>query len=121
MLFLADENVSMRLVKALRTAGHTVKDIKEEKLFGISDLRILELAVAEKRIILTHDKDFLNLSRQKLVKHSGIIVLRFSNQKSANVTAKFLSILELHSSEKFKNSLVIISDMHMEIIRTELE
>lgn len=34
MKLLTDENISKLLVKALREAGHDVKDIKEEKLLG---------------------------------------------------------------------------------------
>jgi hypothetical protein len=35
--FLTDENIATSLVKAIRKKGCDVKDIKEEKLFGIED------------------------------------------------------------------------------------
>lgn len=39
--FLTDENISSSLVKSLRKNGFDVKDIKEEKLYGISDKEVL--------------------------------------------------------------------------------
>lgn len=41
---LTDENVSPKIVKVMRTQGYDVKDIKEEKLFGVSDHQVLILA-----------------------------------------------------------------------------
>lgn len=36
--FLSDENIALKLVKSIRKKGFDVKDIKEEKLFGITTL-----------------------------------------------------------------------------------
>ncbi len=45
--FLADENIAKSLVRALRQNGYDVKDIKEEKLFGISDKEVINRSVAK--------------------------------------------------------------------------
>ena len=47
MNFLADENIPSSLIKALRDDGHKVKDLKEERLIGISDKEVAELARKE--------------------------------------------------------------------------
>jgi predicted nuclease of predicted toxin-antitoxin system len=44
MKFLTDENVANTVVRTIRSIGFDVKDIKEEKLFGISDKKIIEIA-----------------------------------------------------------------------------
>ena len=59
--FLVDENIAGSVVNALRKSGYDVKDVKEEKLYGLSDSKILEMANEGDRIIITHDKDFMNL------------------------------------------------------------
>ena len=59
--FLTDENISKSLVSALRRNGYDVKDIKEERLFGIDDDEVINKAREDGRVILTHDKDFGNL------------------------------------------------------------
>lgn len=119
MLFLADENIPMLLVKELRKAGHDVKDLKEEKLFGTPDKKILETAFSENRIILTLDKDFLHLAEQNPFSHKGIILLRFSDKKPQNIIRKFIPQLKRKHSGKFKNSVTIVSDGFIEIIQEQ--
>lgn len=120
MKFLADENISASLVKTLRASGFDVKDIKEQKLFGISDRRVLDLAKSENRIILTHDKDFLNLTKQVPFGHTGIIILRFVNQNPKSVTERFIAVIKSEHATKFGKSLVIITDNSIEIIKQSI-
>ena len=89
MKFLTDENIAVNVLQSLRTAGHDVKDIKEEKLYGVSDHIILELANKENRILVTHDKDFACFTQ----KHKGIILLRFQNQSPSIVSKTLLQLL----------------------------
>jgi len=49
--FLTDENIAYAVIFALRDKGYDVKDIKEEKLFGISDEEVIKLANKKKRVL----------------------------------------------------------------------
>ncbi|MBI2449729.1 DUF5615 family PIN-like protein [Candidatus Pacearchaeota archaeon] len=115
MRFLADENISNSLIKAIKNLGHDIKDIKEYKK-NLSDLEIVKIAYKEDRIILTHDKDFANLKNYPLVSHKGVILLRFSDQSPINVTEIFIKLLNSSIKDKFKNSLVIINEEEVRII-----
>ena len=64
--FLTDENIPSGIVKLLKEQQYDVKDIKEEKLFGISDYEIFEMALDEKRSIITLDQDFLKLAKPQI-------------------------------------------------------
>ena len=114
--FLTDENISTSLVIALRNKKYDVKDIKEEKLFGISDEEVLKFAYRGGRVIITHDKDFAKLLSYSQIKHKGVILLRFSNQSPKNVINSFMPILGQIKESKIKNSLVIISEDYVRII-----
>ena len=114
--FLSDENISPALVNALRNKGYNIKDIKEEKLLGISDIEALNLAFKENRVVITHDKDFANLLNYSSIKHKGVILLRFKNQSPKNVIKFFIPILEQLKENKIRNSLVIISEDYIKII-----
>jgi len=111
--FFADENIAKSVVKALRENGYDVKDIKEENLFGINDRELILKAKIEERIILTHDKDFANLS---YLGHSGIILIQYKNQHPLNIINKFIPLLKGIRIE-FKNSLVTIKDNFIKINR----
>ena len=66
MKFLADEDFPKPLVVKIRSAGYSVKTIQQKALQGSSDKIVANLALKEKRIILTFDKDFLKNQAEKL-------------------------------------------------------
>ena len=57
MRFLADESCDFSVVQALRTAGHDVHAIAE-LLPGLDDAAVMGLALRERRMLLTEDKNF---------------------------------------------------------------
>ena len=84
MKFLTDENIAISVVKRLRNRGHDVKDVKEESLYGSPDKDIFELVKKENRIILTHDKDFIALTKNYKSDFEGAILIKCKNQKPEN-------------------------------------
>lgn len=68
MRLLVDENIPADLVTSLRGLGYNVLWVAEVAP-GVSDRRVMEMAAAEGRHILTADKDF-----GELVYHSGSLV-----------------------------------------------
>ena len=57
MRFLADECCDFAVVRCLRAAGHDVLAVNEFRQRSV-DNELLDLAVADDRILLTEDKDF---------------------------------------------------------------
>lgn len=74
---LANENIPLRSVQALRKNGYDVISISERSP-GISDENVLQLASTENRVIVTFDRDYgeLIFSRKQPVP-AGILYLRF--------------------------------------------
>jgi len=76
MRLLANENVPWDLVAALRKLGHDVMWIRVEAP-GISDRKVLERAVEDRRILLTLDKDFGEVAYKfQMPAECGIILLK---------------------------------------------
>jgi len=73
---LTDENIQTTIVEYFRTLGFDVKDVKEEGLSGSTDEFLLNLAIQNERVIITHDSDFGNIVYQKDIDFTGIIYLR---------------------------------------------
>ena len=113
--FLSDENIAPSLVKAIRRKGFDVKDIKEEKMFGVGDDEVLKMANNENRIVITHDKDFANIINNRLLPHKGVILLRFIDQSPSNVAKHFVPLLDSKIKDRFKNNLVVISEGFVKI------
>lgn len=72
MKLLADENVKGRLIRWLRTEGHDVTVAPKE----VKNSRLVSLAHAEGRVLLTNDTDFLNTALYPPAASPGRIVLR---------------------------------------------
>jgi predicted nuclease of predicted toxin-antitoxin system len=73
--FLADECVDAALVVRLRAAGHDVRHLAESER-GLTDAAVLELALRERRVLVTEDKDFGELAFRGALAATGIILLR---------------------------------------------
>jgi predicted nuclease of predicted toxin-antitoxin system len=61
---LADENVAPRVIEALRKEKFDILSIQEVGLSKASDKKIIKFSQKEKRIIISHDKDFGKLIHQ---------------------------------------------------------
>lgn len=57
MRWLCNENIPRNLVEELRRRGHDTAWIRERSP-GIADAEVLAIAIRERRICLTFDKDF---------------------------------------------------------------
>jgi predicted nuclease of predicted toxin-antitoxin system len=61
---LADENFPKPIVDSLRNAGHDVLWARTD-CAGLNDPKLVELAEAEARVLLTLDKDFWQIALQR--------------------------------------------------------
>lgn len=90
MRFLANENVPLDAVIALRENGYDVMWVRTCAP-GSADEEILARAVSEKRILITFDKDFGELAfRYRLIAECGVILFRIP-EKSAAYMAKVVT------------------------------
>lgn len=73
---LTDENIPPEVVAYLRSRGCDVLDVKEASLMGTPDQELIALARAQRRVILTHDRDFGQAAVAALAPMVGIVFLR---------------------------------------------
>lgn len=92
--FIADENISPRVVSFLRENGIAVFDIKEEGLAGTSDNDIIKLAMEAQGIVLTQDSDFGTLVFKENTKFTAIIYLRPGHVKSLDAVNILKALLD---------------------------
>jgi predicted nuclease of predicted toxin-antitoxin system len=73
--FFVDESLGPEVTTWLREKGLNVRDVFEERLIGRSDEDIMAFAWRTKRVLLTHDHDFLNNRRFPEHRNPGVIIL----------------------------------------------
>ena len=115
MKILADMGVSMSTVKSLREHGFDTIHLLEENLERLPDVKIIEKAKHEKRLIITFDLDFgdlLALSQDSL---PTVILIRLKNANPKAVTPKLLSILVNHRDDLEAGSIVTLTENRIRV------
>ena len=74
MRLLADSNIVVQAVRALRTAGHDVA-YAAERASDPGDQALLAEAVGEERVFLTKDHDIGALVHRDMQPHWGVVLL----------------------------------------------
>lgn len=103
MQFLIDENLGTGIVGFLNNLNHFTQHIIG-KLSGLPDTDILKIAIKERFIVLTIDKDFGELVFKNKQSHCGIIFFRLKDQTTENTLLALEYVLSkygLSCEEKF--------------------
>lgn len=114
-LFLADENCDFAVVRALRSAKYDVRAIVEVTP-RMQDPEVIELAVRERRVLLTEDKDFGQLVYAELRESSGVILIRFPASERAELPRTVLETVE-ELGDRLANAFVVITPRRVRIGR----
>ncbi|HHX87030.1 MAG TPA: DUF5615 family PIN-like protein [Firmicutes bacterium] len=97
--FLVDVGVSIKVEYWLIEQGYDTKSIRAIDP-RMPDRKILKIAVQEKRMVLTMDKDFGELVYNSGLPHAGVLLLRVENCNSEEK----LSIVE-RILRKYRDSI----------------
>ena len=114
MRFLTDVNAGGALAAWLEALGHDVTRVSRRDP-RLSDDAILEWALAEKRIIVTTDKDFEEMVRRRGRAHQGL--LRLENLPRAERKALLLDVLARHSEDLKSGAVVLASNRRTRVRR----
>jgi predicted nuclease of predicted toxin-antitoxin system len=106
MRFLADESCDFSVVRAVRAAGHDVVAVLEVAP-GATDTRLIELAVRERRLFITEDRDFGRLVYAASKPTPGVILLRFPSKARAALPATVLEVLARYG-QKLEGRFVVL-------------
>ena len=104
-----DQMLRYEVAQALRDKGHDVLRATEVGQARADDHQILQKAISENRVLITLDEHFGDWVILPLSEHSGVIRLKIDPTTSSNALKLLLPFLRLHSSDQFKNYLVILS------------
>lgn len=106
MRFLADESCDFAVVRALWEAGFDVTAIGKVSP-GATDKEVIELAVAESRILLTEDKDFGQLVFASMTPSGGVIQIRFPANARKTMVQMILELVREYG-HKIEGRFVVV-------------
>ncbi len=108
MKFLADVNIPLPLVNLLKAKGHEVQYATTDYP-SVGDIELIQKAQDNHQIILTRDKDFLELTKHPKFK-VPLIFIRLIDQKTENILSNFKSLLETQPEQVLSNSITILKE-----------
>lgn len=106
MKFLADENFSKPSVDLLRESGVDILWISE-KSPGITDEKVMKLAIEQERTILTHDSDYGELIFKYAFKPGeGVVYFRLIEFEPDEPTRILINLI--NTGHEFSKRLTVI-------------
>lgn len=106
MEFLADESCDFSVVRALRGEGHDVRAVAELSP-SIEDTEVIQLALQERRILLTEDKDFGQLVHAYGKKIYAVIFIRYPSPARKSLARDVVRLAKLHG-RKLTGCFVVV-------------
>jgi predicted nuclease of predicted toxin-antitoxin system len=107
MKFLLDQSADARLGTYLRQLGHDVTRIAADYPAGLLDPKILSIARAEGRILITDDRDFGEWVFRLKCPHAGVIFLRLGKYAPLDLKIEWLSFVLTHYADQLDQFLVV--------------
>ena len=113
--FVVDECTGPKVAAWLGSQGYDVFSVFHQ-IRGSSDIKILEKANLEKRVIITNDKDFGELIFKNGLPHKGVVFLRLDDERAAN---KIFCLDKLFTSQivHLQNNFTVVTENSVRIIR----
>ena len=113
-----DQMLHLDVADALRKEGYDVIRASEVGQARADDFQILQKAISDNRILVTLDEHFGDWVVLPLSRHPGVIRLKVNPTTSNNINKLLLPFLRTHSSEQYRNHLVILSPKRVKWVYT---
>ncbi|MBT3209200.1 MAG: DUF5615 family PIN-like protein [Bacteroidetes bacterium] len=107
MKLVVDESVDFGIIIRLRQNGIIVLSILED-FSGIKDTEVLKIAIANRSLLITEDKDFGELTYRLRFEHTGILLIRLNEINRKERIEIVLEIIEKHY-EKLKGNFSVLT------------
>ena len=110
--FLRDENVKLRLEKFLREMGIDI--VSKPK--GLINGKLAHFSKAEKRVLITNDKDFSDSQKYPKDKIYSVILLKIPQDKPQLLIDSFSKMLfKLKSPKDFEGKVIALYENRFDI------
>ncbi len=107
MKFLLDQSTDGHLAIYLRKLGHDVTRIAADYPAGLLDPKILSIARAEGRVLITDDRDFGEWVFRFKLSHAGVIFLRLGTYAPLELKIERINYVLAHYADQLDQFLVV--------------
>jgi predicted nuclease of predicted toxin-antitoxin system len=113
--FLVDMGLGRATVVFLRESGHDAVHLRDRGLQRLGDDGIIALALAEERIILTHDLDFNRIVALSGGRAPGVITFRLTDMRSSEVNRYIVEVLSRFDARLQTGAMVSVTESSIRV------
>ena len=113
MRFLADENIPLKTIEALKEKRINIVSILDSAQ-GLEDEHVLSRAYEQDRILITFDKDFGELAFRMRARSKGIILLRFTPTSPEDLSRRIESLIS--TGMPIENHFIVVTKDTIRVI-----
>ena len=117
MKFIIDECIGPTVAQWLKQCGYDVISVYE-KFPGAGDNQVLDKAFAEKRILITSDKDFGEIIFRNKRQHFGVILLRLLDERPIKKISVIEKILATCPNELSHENFIVATETAIKISKS---
>lgn len=114
MRFIVDECTGPAIAQWLRDQGHDVFSVYDQAR-GMDDDGVLKIAIAERRILVTNDKDFGRMVFHEGKAHAGIVLLRLEDERAGGKIKVLARLLDRHA-DRLAGNLFVVTEKAVRIV-----
>ena len=110
MKFLLDMGLARSTAAYLRSRGHDAVHLRDEGLQRLDDDAIVQKALTEERIVLTHDLDYGRIVAASRGRLPSVITFRLTDMRPARVNFYLGEVLDRFAGQLQTGALVSVSE-----------
>lgn len=115
MKFLLDMGLAQSTARFLRQQGYDALHLRDQDLQRLDDAIIIAKAVAETRIILTHDLDFGRFIALGRYQVPSVITFRMSDMRACQVDLRLAKVLSRFAAELLDGAMISVTDQSIRV------
>lgn len=113
-----DENLPLRLATLLKSLGHDVHTVHDERLVGHADGEIWESAQKESRFLITQDLDFSDTRRFAPGSHNGILLVRLRSPNRSSLIQRIGELFQTENVSDWPHCFVVPTERKIRVIKS---
>ena len=115
MKFLLDMGLAQSTARHLRQQGHNALHLRDQALQRLTDDQIIAKAVAEERIVLTHDLDFGRFIALGGYQAPSVITFRLSDMRAPQVNRRLAEVLARFAPQLLEGAMISVTDQSIRV------
>lgn len=108
--FKIDENLPVEFADILRASSYDAETVAGENLKGETDHKLSAVCKSERRVIISLDLDFSDITRYAPRKYPGFIVFRVGSHDKTHLIHHLKALIPVLDMEPIQNRLWIVDE-----------